>query len=129
MNIEEGKEHLRGILVATHRAVAPSLPFELSIDIGPTDCRNHLGRSLGTVEHTLGYQLRLDRPDGADLLPAIEAHWLRQGYAVDRRRLQDFQPELLGSSDGFVFRALAVPGSGLVHIGGGTPCLPPVAKR
>lgn len=129
MNIAQGREHLRRLLAETHRAVAPGRALTPRIDIGPTDCRGRLGQSLGTQLHSLGFDLRLEQPDGAPLLPEIEAHWRRRGFTVDAHRLQDPQPEVLASSDGFTLRALAVPGSGVVHLGGDTPCLPPAPER
>ena len=65
-----------------------------------------------------------DGREPAELLPAVEAHWKEQCYDIDRHRLDDPDPDLIGRRKGFALVALAVPGSGRLNIGGDTPCVP-----
>lgn len=123
MNVEDGRKHLKSILDGTHRATAAELPLKDHVVIGPSECRDASNIGFGTYFTTVAFDIQLEGRDGLQLLQAIQAHWAERGYDIDTGRLGSSQPELLGASDGFTFRALAVPGSGWVNLAGDTPCL------
>lgn len=123
LTIEDAEARLKEIVLDTAEAAAPGLPHPVFSDIGPTGCEDadiskHVFRTW-----SVNVMMQEGR-EPADLLGAVESHWKQRGYDVDRDRLEDPQPELLGRAEGFVFRALAVPGSGQLNIGGDTPCVP-----
>lgn len=125
LTIDKALAELKQIVLETAEAVAPGLPHPVAddMDIGPTGCEDadispHVFSTWG-VDVLVG-----DGREPADLLPAVEDHWKAKGYEIDRGRLDTDDPELVGSTRGFNFTALAVPGSGKLNIGGDTPCVP-----
>ncbi|MGH8905578.1 MAG: hypothetical protein ACRD0K_03460 [Egibacteraceae bacterium] len=120
---DEAHARLRQIILDTAEAAAPGAPHPVSIDIGPSFCEE--ADIAPHVFSTWGVDIAIsDGRQPADLLPAVEARWEERGYDIDRRHLDDPHPDLLSSVEGFTFRALAVPGSGILTISGDTPCVP-----
>ncbi len=123
LTIDEAEAQLKKIVLDTAEAAGPGLPRPVFEDIGPTGCEDadvspHVFRTW-SVDVVLD-----DGREPVELLPAVEAHWKERGYDIDRHRLEDPEPELIGRTRGFAVTALAVPGSGLLNVGGDTPCVP-----
>ncbi|MGH8929283.1 MAG: hypothetical protein ACRDZO_01260 [Egibacteraceae bacterium] len=123
LTLDEALDQLQRIISDTAQAASSRDAWKVIIDNGPRGCEDaevspHLFYTWGiTIPVAPGHQ-------PSELLPAVEAHWVEQGYEVARDRLDDFQPELLGRIRGFGFRALAVPDSGQLVISGDTACVP-----
>ena len=128
MDVEEGRQRLEAILIATHRATAVELPMEKGKTIGPSECTFGFNWGLGTYHTTLYFAIELQGHDGSKLLQAIHSYWEEKGYNIKRRQLSPSQPELLGTTDGFFFRALLGPATGKVHLTGDTHCLSPAEE-
>jgi hypothetical protein len=123
LTIAEAKARLQKIVLDTAEAAGPGLPHPVFEDIGPTGCED-----TETSPHVFStWSVDVVLEDGrqpAELLPAVEAHWKDRGYDIDRHRMEDPEPELIGHTQGFAVTALAVPDSGRLNIGGDTPCVP-----
>ena len=123
ISIDEARTQLKQMVNDTAEAVVPGRPHPVFEDIGPTGCED-----ADVARHVFGtFSVDVVLDDGrepAAFLPAVEAYWKDRGYDIDRRRLDDPDPDLIGRKEGFALTALAVPGSGRLNIGGDTPCVP-----
>ncbi|MGH8905579.1 MAG: hypothetical protein ACRD0K_03465 [Egibacteraceae bacterium] len=121
---DEALARVHQIVDETADAVLPGAPRQPRVeDTVPRYCEE--ADIAPHVSHTWGVRIPLqDGQEPAELLSAVEAHWEDLGYDIDRRWVDDTHPELLGSADGFTFRALAVPGSGRLVIDANSPCVP-----
>jgi len=124
LNIAQGTEHLEMILRSTHGAVGDGSVLEPERAIGPTECTDATNVGQGTYFSTRGFNFQSSNLSAT--LEAVAEQWQAAGYEIDRRRFDEPNPQLLGKSDGFSFRALAVTAKGIVNLAGDTPCLPPV---
>jgi hypothetical protein len=123
LSIDEARAQLKQMVIDTAEAAAPGRPHPVFEDIGPTGCED--ADVARHVFSTFSVDVVLeDGREPAELLPAVEAHWEERGYEIDRHRLDDPEPDLIGRRKGFALTALAVPGSGRLNIGGDTPCVP-----
>ena len=123
LSIDEARAQLKKMVTDTAEAAGPGRPHPVFSDIGPTGCED--GDIARHVFSSFSVDVVLeDGREPVELLPAVEAHWKEQGYEVDRHRLDDPEPDLIGRRKGFALVALAVPGSGRLNIGGDTPCVP-----
>ena len=126
IDVTEAAARLEQILRDTAAAAAPDTPFVERDPIGrPQDCVDSLNRSKGLVYRAVYGEVATPKGEEADLLPAVQRHWEAEGYDIDDSFLDDVQPELKASVDGFHFRALAVPDTGVVDLTGTTPCVRP----
>jgi len=126
MNVLDARADLVKLLRDTAQTVAPDVPAEVRSDPGPTPCQSDVtGQILDTESARLVLVVKVEPNLEKDALKATVAAWEKVGVELDRSRIDDVQPEVLGRRPGYGVRVLAVEGSGQLALTGETDCLAP----